>query len=191
MAELEGSKRPMNLLFIQGSVGICVVTLLYWVLDKDTRCNAFRWLQRHVLRLDLGRPEGGRPRNFGRITFVETIYVLWFCYGVSLFLGDPRFLGYDHPVTIAAIAGLAIWGTYLLFRLMRFTRIMAAIRYAIPTKAIFWIPFGEFFPRWGFYREFWLEPWEYRWQIAGAVGAFVLLGLATLLVPQRRVAPAE
>ena len=52
MAEIEGSRRPMNLLFIQGSVGICVAVLAYFVLDKDTKCNAFRWLQR-VLQRDL------------------------------------------------------------------------------------------------------------------------------------------
>ena len=186
MASIEGSPRPVNLLFIQGSIGVCVAVLLYFVLDKDTKCNAFLWLQRK-LRLDLGRPQSGHERNFGRITFMETLTVLWFCYGASLFMGDPRFLGYDHPVTYALIAGLLIWGAYLLYRLFHFSRVMAAIRYAIPTKAILWIPLGEFFPRWGFYEEIWLEPWNNIGEITAALLVFVALGVASTLIPQRRV----
>lgn len=185
MAEIEGSRRPMNLLFIQGSVGVCIAVLAYFALDKDTKCNAFRWLQR-VFRIDLGKPEPGRERNFGRVTFLETLTVLWFCYGVSLFLGDPRYLGYHHPATYAIIAGLALWGGYLVWRLVHFTRVMAGIRYAIPTKAIFWIPFGEFFPRYGFYEEFWLEPWNYATEVAVVLALFVGLGMLAILVPQRR-----
>ncbi|MCP5328806.1 MAG: hypothetical protein R3E75_11105 [Steroidobacteraceae bacterium] len=185
MAEIDGSRRPMNLLFIQGSIGICIAVLLYFVFDKDTKCNAFRWLQR-VLRLNLGRPESGHERNFGRITFLETLTVLWFCYGVSLFLGDPRYLGYHHPVTYAVIGGLAVWGGYLLWRLLHYTRVMAGIRYAIPTKAILWIPFGEFLPRWGFYHEFWMEPWNYGTEIMLTLAIFVGLGMLTVIVPQRR-----
>jgi hypothetical protein len=185
MAEIDGSRRPMNLLFIQGSVGICLAVLAYFVLDKDTKCNAFRWLQR-VFRLDLGRPEPGRERNFGRVTFMETLTVLWFCYAVSLFLGDPRYLGYHHPLTYAAVGGLALWGGWLLWRLVHFTRVMAGIRYAIPTKAIFWIPFGEFFPRYGFYEEFWLQPWNYAGEVATVLAVFVALGVLAVVVPQRR-----
>jgi len=186
MASIEGSPRPMNLLFIQGSIGICILILLYFVLDKDTKCNAFLWLQRR-LHLNLGRPQLGHERNFGRITFMETLTVLWFCYAASLFMGDPRFLGYFHPVTYALVGGLLLWGGYLLFRLCHFTRVMAAIRYAIPTKAILWIPLGEFFPRWGFYEEIWLEPWNYLGEVIAALLVFVALGIAATLIPQRRV----
>ncbi|MCC6171810.1 MAG: hypothetical protein IT481_07250 [Gammaproteobacteria bacterium] len=187
MAEIEGSRRPVNLLFIQGSIGICIAVLVYFVFDKDTKCNAFRWLQR-VLRLNLGRPESGHVRNFGRITFLETLTVLWFCYGVSLFLGDPRYFGYHHPATYVAVGALAVWGGYLLWRLLHYTRVMAGIRYAIPTKAILWIPFGEFFPRWGFYEEFWMEPWNYVAETTAALAVFVGLGVLAVLVPQRRSA---
>lgn len=185
MADLGTSRRPMNLLFIQGSIGICVAVLIYFVLDKNTKCNAFLWLQRK-LHLKLGKVDPGQTRNFGRITFMETLTVLWFCYAISLFLGDPRYLGYHHPVTYAVIAALTIWGGYLLYRLLHFTRVMAGIRYAIPTKAILWIPFGEFFPRYGFYKEIWLEPWNYPLQIAALAFGFVALGFIAMLIPQRR-----
>ena len=186
----DGSRWPMHLLFIQGSFGICVITLLYFVFDRDTKCNAFMWLQRRM-RLGVGKSGTGRGRNFCRVTFIETVYVIWFCYAISLFLGDSRFLGYHHPATYAILAGLALWGLYLLWRLIKFTRLMAAIRYAIPTKALFWIPFGEFLPRYGFYEEIWLKPWEYRWAMLAVLAVFLLLFLASPWLPQRRVHGAD
>lgn len=187
MARLsEDVQWPTHLLFIQGSIGICIVTLLYFVFDRNTRCNAFMWVQQ-VLRLGFGKPSTAQGRNFCRVTFLETVYVIWFCYALSLFLGDPRYLGYTHPVTFAMLGALSVWGVYLLWRLMKFSRIMAAIRYAIPTKAIFWIPFGEFFPRYGWYEEFWLRPWEYKWPMLGVLVLFVALFLVSPLLPQRKV----
>lgn len=182
-----GAKLPFHLLFIQGSFGICVVTLLFFVLNKDSRCNAFRWIQR-VFKLGVGEPDSGIGRNFCRITFLETVYVTWFCYGASLFLGDGRFLGYEHPATYTIVIALALWGCYLLYRLMKFTRVMAGIRYAIPTKSIFWIPFGEFFPRWGFYEEVWLNPSKYSGTMWAVLAVFVALLIASGFLPQRRQA---
>ncbi len=187
MPELgEGMRWPMHLLFIQGSIGICVLVLLYFVLDANTRCNAFMWLQR-VLRLKLEDRSSVRQRNYCRITFIETLTVIWFCYAISLFMSDVRFLGYYNPITYALLAGLSLWGLYLLTRLVRFTRLMAAVRYAIPTKALFWIPFGEFFPRYGFYEEFWLKPWQYPLEMLAVLAVFAVLFLISPYLPQRRV----
>ncbi len=187
MPELgEGMRWPMHLLFIQGSIGICVLVLLYFVLDTNTRCNAFMWLQR-VLRLKLEDRSSVRQRNYCRITFIETLTVIWFCYAISLFMSDVRFLGYYNPITYALLAGLSLWGLYLLTRLVRFTRLMAAVRYAIPTKALFWIPFGEFFPRYGFYEEFWLKPWQYPLEMLTVLAVFAVLFLISPYLPQRRV----
>jgi len=183
-----GAVLPIHLLFIQGSIGICIATLLFFIFNKDTRCNAFRWIQR-AFRLKVGEPDTGQGRNYCRITFLETIYVIWFCYAASLFLGDGRFLGYDHPLTYAIVGGLAVWGAFLLYRLMKFTRVMAAMRYAIPTKSIIWIPFGEFAPRWGFYDEVWLKPAEYSGTMWAALLVCVGLLIAAGFLPQRKVGP--
>lgn len=186
MPVLDGSTRwPSNLLYIQGSFGICVVTLLYFVLDRNTRCNAFLWLQR-LLHLDLGRQDSAQGRNFCRITFVETVYVTWFCYGASLFIADPRFVGFQNPVSYPLVGGLAAWGLYLFWRLMKFTRVMAGIRYAIPTKAILWIAFGEALPKYGWYEEVWLRPWDYPRVMLATLAIFAGLLIATMFLPQRR-----
>ena len=63
---------------------------------------------------------------------------------------------------------------------------MASIRYAIPTKAILWIPLGEFFPRYGFYEEIWLEPWNYPAAMLGVLLVFLLFGALAMWIPQRR-----
>jgi hypothetical protein len=180
-----GGKLPAHLLFIQSSFGICVVTLLFYVFNKDTRCNAFRWIQK-TCGLKVGDPDSGIGRNFCRITFLETVYVIWFCYSVSLFLGDGRFLGYNHPATYVIVGLLAVWGVYLLYRLMKFTRVMAAMRYAIPTKSIFWIPFGEFAPKYGFYEEVWLHPAKYSTTMWVVLLVFIGLIVASGFLPQRR-----
>lgn len=177
--------RSPGLLFIQGSTGICIAALLFFVLNKDTKCNAFRWIQRK-LRLDLGKAASGDGRNFTRITFMETLFVTWFCYAVSLYMGDGRFLGYHNPVTYGLVAVLAVWSLYLMWRLSKFNRVMAGIRYAIPTKAIFWIPFGEFLPKYGFYEEVWIRPMDYTWEMWGVFLIFVALIVSTAFLPQRR-----
>ncbi|MBL8628106.1 MAG: hypothetical protein JNM81_00655 [Rhodospirillaceae bacterium] len=182
----DGYSRGANLLFIQGSIGICGATLLFFIFNKDTKCNAFRWIQR-ALRLDLGEPASGQGRNYCRITFLETIYVIWFCYAASLFLGDERFLGYHHPVTYAVFATCILWGGYLLWKLSKFTRVMAGIRYAVPVRAIVWLGVGELAPKYGFYEEIWLDPLTYTAEIWTIVGVFVVLILASAWMPQRRV----
>ncbi len=180
-----GTRWPNNLLYIQGSFGICVVTLLFFALNRDTRCNAFLWLQRRI-GLKLGRPDSALGRNYCRITFIETVYVTWFCYGGSLFLADPRFIGYHSPAGYVVVGALVIWGLYLFWRLMKFTRVMAGIRYAIPTKAILWIPFGEVLPKYGLYPKVWLHPFEYPRMMLGLLAVFTALFAITIFLPQRR-----
>jgi hypothetical protein len=179
--------RPAGLMFIQGSIGICIAVLLFMVLNEDSKCNAFRWLQRH-LHLNSGKGASGKNRNYCRITFLETIMVTWFCYGISLFMGDERFLGYHHPVTYILVGLLAAWSLYLLWRLSKFNRVMAGIRYAIPVKAIFWVPFGEFLPRIGLYEEVWLHPGDYSVAMWAVFLVFLALIISTAFLPQHRQA---
>lgn len=177
--------RPVGLLYIQGSIGICIATLLFMGLNKDTKCNAFRWLQRH-LRLDLGKSASAKHRNFCRITFLETIMVTWFCYGAALFMSDDRFLGSHHPATYILVAFFSVWSFYLLWRLSKFNRVMAGIRYAIPVKAIFWIPFGEYLPKYGLYEEVWLHPEDYSAEMWAVFLVFLVAIVSTAFLPQRR-----
>ncbi len=179
-----------SLLFVQATVGLLMATLPFFVFNRDTRCNAFLWIQRAV-RFDAGKPASAADRNFARITFLEVLYVIWFCYAVSLFLVDKRFLGPHHPVTYVASFGLILWTFYLLLRLARFTRIMAAIRYSIPTAGLFWTSV-EIAHEWGLYDEFWSKPLDYAMEMSIVLAAFLLAVFLAVIMPRRRtVAPAH
>ncbi|GMU76566.1 MAG: hypothetical protein AMXMBFR45_20570 [Gammaproteobacteria bacterium] len=173
-----------SLLFVQATVGLLMATLPFFVFNRDTRCNAFRWIQR-VTRYDAGKPATAADRNFARITFLEVLYVIWFCYAVSLFLVDTRFVGSHHPITYVAGFIFIAWTFYLLMRLAKFTRVLAGVRYAIPTAGIFWTAV-EFAHEWGLYDEFWSKPQEYALEMGMVLGAFVLALLLAVVMPARR-----
>ncbi|MGD9598324.1 MAG: hypothetical protein AB7G76_12135 [Steroidobacteraceae bacterium] len=173
-----------SLLFVEATVGLLMATLPFFVFNKDTRCNAFMWIQR-LCRYDGGKPCAASERNFARITFLEVLYVVWFCYAVSLFLVDSRFFGLHHPVTYVATFLLAIWTFYLLMRLVRFTRILAAVRYSIPTAGVMWITI-EITQEWGLYEEFWTKPREYALEMSLLLGAFVIAMVLAVVMPRRR-----
>lgn len=173
-----------SLLFVEGTAGLLMATLPFFVFNRDTRCNAFMWIQR-VCRYDAGKPASASERNFARITFLEVIYVIWFCYAVSLFLVDSRFFGLHHPVTYVVTFLLTIWTFYLLMRLGRFTRILAAVRYAVPTAGIMWVSI-EITQEWGLFTEFWTEPQNYMLEMSILLGAFLVALTFAVIMPRRR-----
>ncbi|MBW7930343.1 MAG: hypothetical protein H3C57_03445 [Gammaproteobacteria bacterium] len=171
-----------SLLFVQGTAGLLFATLPFFVFNRDTRCNAFMWIQR---RFGIKSAGSAANRNFARITFIEVLYVIWFCYAVSLFLIDPRFVGSHSPLTYIAGFGFIAWSFYLLMRLTRFTRILAAVRYSIPTAGIFWIAV-EFGQEWGLYDEVWSKPGEYALQMGLVLAAFITALLLAVIMPHRK-----
>jgi len=174
-----------SLLFVQATAGLLFATLPFFVFNRDTRCNAFMWIQR---RFGIRKVGSAANRNFARITFIEVLYVIWFCYAVSLFLIDPRFIGAHSPLTYIAGFGFIAWSFYLLMRLTRFTRVLAAVRYSIPTAGIFWIAV-EFGQEWGLYDEVWSKPAEYALQMGLVLAAFVVALLLAVVMPHRRQQP--
>ena len=88
-------------LVMMSSVGVLGATLVYFLFNKETKCNFFIWFQRN-LGMKTGKPNTAHERSFAGITALETIYVIWFFYLVLLFLYDDSFFGDRHPVTYAA-----------------------------------------------------------------------------------------
>lgn len=172
-----------SLLFVQATAGLLFATLPFFVFNRDTRCNAFVWIQRRC-GIEVSRNTAPTSRNFARITFIEVLYVIWFCYAVSLFLVDPRFVGPHDPVTYGAGFGFVVWTFYLLLRLARFTRVLAAVRYAIPTAGIFWISI-EFGHEWGLYDEVWSKPGKHALEMSLVLGAFIVALFFAVIMPGR------
>jgi len=146
-------------LVMMSSVGLLGATLAYFLMNKETKCNMFLWIQRYA-HLKTGKPNHAQERNFAAITSLETIYVLWFCYLLLLFIYDENILGDHHPVTYVIFFLMIIWAGYLFLRLMKFWKVTTAVRYGIPTAIIAWNAV-EIAGRWHLFTEFWEKPWEY------------------------------
>jgi len=165
-------------LVMMSSIGIMGATLVYFLLNKETKCNFFLWFQRN-LGLGTGKPTPGYPRNFAAITALETIYVIWFFYLLLLFMYDENILGDRHPVTYGIFFFNVIWAVYLFQRLMKFWKVTTAIRYGIPTAIIAWNAV-EIAGRWHLFTEFWERPQEFWLEMSlVTVGVAIAALLAT------------
>lgn len=157
---------------MQASVGFLIVIMMFFVFNKESRCNAFRWLHRH-LKLNVGKPTPGLARNFANIVAVETLTILWFFYVFLMFIYDENVFGERHWFTYLSFVTFAVWALYLIQRLIRYKRVTSALRYAIPTAIIFWNTV-EIMGRWDWFTEFWIHPLEYKFSAVMLLLAVIL-----------------
>jgi hypothetical protein len=171
------------------TVGLLMMMLCFYTFDKDTRCNMFLWFQ-----LKLGLKEGlgpstktARDRNYAIITFMETIYVTWFCYIWNLLCFDPGIVGAGDlffGINMATVFVAFVWSGYCFSRLIKFKRISTALRYAIPVGNIFWVSV-EIATKWKLFTEIWVRPWDYKIEMSVVLGAFLLLFLLLIVAPKK------
>jgi hypothetical protein len=173
-------------LVMMSSVGVLCATMACLLLNKETKCNMFVWFQRR-LNLRTGKPSRGYERNFAYITCLETIYVVWFCYLVLLFVYDESILGDRHPVTYGIFFLNTVWAIYLFPRLMQMWKVTTAIRYGIPTAIIAWNSV-EIAGRWHLFTEFWEQPEKFGLEMSLVAGAVVLAALLAVKTPAHQKA---
>ena len=171
-------------LVMMSSIGIMGATLVYFMLNKETKCNFFIWFQRN-LKLRTGKPNPAHERNFAAITALETIYVIWFFYLLLLFMYDERILGDRHPVTYGIFFVNVIWAVYLFQRLMKFWRVTTAIRYGIPTAIVAW-NVVEIAGRWHLFTEFWEKPQEFWLEMSLITAGVVIAGILATRTPAHK-----
>ncbi|MDP6675666.1 MAG: hypothetical protein QGH93_12565 [Gammaproteobacteria bacterium] len=173
------------------TVGLLMMMLVYYTFDKDTRCNMFLWFQKV-----LGLKEGLGPstkkasdRNYAIITFMETIYVLWFCYTINLLCFDPGLVGTGvlfFAVNMATVFVALVWSGYCFFaRLIWFRRVSTALRYVIAVGNIFWMGIVEVGTKWKLWTEIWVQPWNYKIEMSVVLGAFLVLILLLIFAPKK------
>jgi hypothetical protein len=158
-------------LIMPSSIGLLLASMVYFLFNSKTKCGFFSWIQRN-LKLDIATDSTIPRRNFSIITAMETIYILWFFYIVLLLVYDDNILGDRHPATYVVFFGSLAWSIYLISRLLKFSKIAPAIRYAIPTVIIFWNAV-EILGRWNFFNEIWVEPTEYILEMVLILVAFI------------------
>jgi hypothetical protein len=173
-------------LVMMSSVGVMFATLVYFLLNKETKCNFFLWFQRN-LKLKTGRPSPGHERNFAAITALETVYVIWFFYLLLLFVYDESILGDRHPVTYGIFFVNVIWAVYLFQRLMKFWKVTTAIRYGIPTAIIAWNAV-EIAGRWHLFTEFWEHPQDFGLEMGLLCAGVVIAALLAARTPAHKKA---
>jgi hypothetical protein len=167
------------------SVGVMFASLLFFFFNKETRCNAFMWLHRH-LRMNLGDKNPAAQRNLCSIVAMETIYVTWFFYLYLLVIYNPDIFGTEHWVTFASCAFFAVWAIYLIQRLWWYQRMAPALRYAIPTAIIAW-NVNEILEKWGHLEEVWVQPQRYAFELSMVALALVLVIVLAVVSPPRRI----
>ncbi len=173
-------------LVMMSSIGILGTTLVYFHLNKETKCNYFLWFQRN-LKLSTGKPNTNHERNFAAITALETVYVIWFFYLFLLFIYDESILGDHHPAVYVIFFLNTIWAFYLFIRLMKFWRVTTAIRYAIPTAIIAW-NMVEIGGRWHLFTEFWEKPQEFWLEMSLFTAGTVIAAWLAFRVPTNKKA---
>ena len=176
-------------LVMMSSVGILAATMSYFMLNKETKCNMFVWFQRN-LGLRTGKPSRGYERNFAAITALETIYVIWFCYLVLLFIYDEAILGDHHPVTYGIFFANTVWAIYLFQRLVQMWKVTTAIRYGIPTAIIAWNSV-EIAGRWHLFTEFWEKPQEFGLEMSLVAGAIAVAAFLAVRTPPHQKAALD
>jgi len=176
-------------LVMMSSVGVLLATLSALLLNKETKCNMFVWLQRR-LHMRTGKPSRGYERNFAYITCLETIYVTWFCYLVLLFVYDENILGDRHPVTYVILFANTVWAVYLISRLVQMWKVTTAIRYGIPTAIILWNSV-EITGRWNLFTSFWEKPTEYGFEMGLVAAAIAVAALMAIRTPAHQKAALQ
>lgn len=173
-------------LVMMSSVGVLGATLVYFLFNRETKCNFFLWFQRNA-KLKTGKPTKGYKRNFAAITALETIYVIWFFYLVLLFLYNPDIAGENSPAAYVFFFLNTIWAVYLFQRLMKFWKVTTAIRYGIPTAIIAWNTV-ELMGRWGIFTSFWEKPQEYWLEMSLFTAAILIAAVLAARTPAHKKA---
>ncbi len=176
-------------LVMMSSVGVLMSTMAFFFFNRETRCNAFRWMHKN-LNIPVGKPTLNYQRNIATITAMEVIYITWFCYLMLLAIYDNTILGDKHPVTYAIFLLNTFWGVYLMARLAKFSRMTSALRYAIPTAIIVWNSI-ELLVRWRTFKEIWIHPQDHAVELLVMLVALVLATAAIVFFPGSKTAPEE
>jgi hypothetical protein len=172
-----------GLLMIEASVVLMLGMLILLGANKDTQCRMFMWFHRH-LHIWPGRKTAGYQRQIARVATMEYLFVVWFFYVLNILIFDPRVLGPEHPGAMAMLALIAVWGTYLIWKLTSIRGAGLALRYAIPCVGCVWLLI-ESASAMRLFREIWLEPLEFplTMGIWAAIAAALFLGYSRLKGP--------
>ena len=187
---LEVSGTYPEYMIMGSTVGTLLMMLCFYTFDKDTRCNMFLWFQNKLgLKEGLGpTTKTAQDRNYAIITFMETIFVTWFCYAWNLLTFDPGLMGkgnFFFGINLASVFIATTWAGFCLTRLIQFKRTATALRYAIPVGNIAWVNVEILEKLDLMSHEVFIDPWSHTFEASILLGAFLTLVTAMLLAPKK------
>lgn len=151
-------------LVMMSSLGL-LCTFYFFYLFSRTNCTFYIWQQKYFGFREDVKTQTGFKKPLALSTFIETIMIIWTFYVVLLLVYDEDIAGQNHIATYIVAYGSLLWSLYLLSKLIRIQSFDFAIRYAVPTVIIFW-NFVEVLGRWDMFKEIWVHPLEYKWQVS-------------------------
>jgi hypothetical protein len=159
-------------LVMMSSLGL-LCTFYFFYLFTRSNCTFYIWQQKYLgFREDI-KTQVGFKKPFAVSTFIETIMIIWTFYVVLLLVYDEQIAGDRHIATYIVGFGSLLWSLYLISKLVRIQSFDYAIRYAVPTVIIFW-NFVEILGRWDLFKEIWVHPMEYKWEVSAF---FIILAI--------------
>lgn len=172
-------------LVLPATFGMWMMVMVLYIFSTKNGCNFINWWQRVLFR-SRKNEIAARPmtRHTSIVTFMELNMILWASYLLLMFCYDKNFLGDRHPVTSIVAAGCLIGSIFIFKKQLRLSSWGANIRMAIATVVVFWVPV-EVLGRLDFFKEIWVEPEKYTFQMVCILVAFVVL-LVTVMVAARK-----
>lgn len=164
-------------LIMPASFGLWVMVMTMYVFSTRNGCDLITWIQKVCFR-QRRKVIAAQPmtRHTSIVTFMELNMILWAMYLLLMFCYDKAFLGDHHPVTFLVGVGCLVGAVFMVRRQLHIAAWGANIRMAVATVIVFWTPV-EILGRINFFREFWVEPEKYVWQMVVVLVVFLSLGL--------------
>ena len=173
-------------LIMPASFGLWMMVMTMYVFSTRNGCDLITWIQKVCFR-NQRKIIAAQPmtRHTSIVTFMELNMMLWGLYLLLMFCYDKHFLGDHHPVTFLVGMGCLVGSFFMLRRQLRLASWGANIRMAIATVIVFWTPV-EILGRINFFKEFWVEPEKYVWQMVVILIVFISLGVYLWLKGKQR-----
>lgn len=173
-------------LIMPATFGMWIMVMTMYIFSTKNGCDFITWIQKVCFR-DKRHIIAPQPmtRHTSIVTFMELNMMLWGLYLLLMFCYDKQFLGDHHPITFLVGLGCLVGSFFMFKRQLKLAAWGANIRMAIATVIIFWTPV-EILGRINFFKEFWVEPERYAFQLSCILLLFIGLGIYLWLKGAKR-----
>ncbi len=139
--------RKGEYVLLEQTWGLLLLVMGYLLFREGIRCRMFLYLREKLGISPAGRrggspdpPDESDPINYAPRAAFEYIGVTWAFYVLALLVLDPQIAGPVSWPTALVCLGTLAGGGFCFVRLLRLDAFGYALRYAIPTAVMLWVP---------------------------------------------------